>query len=66
MDDAVSNGVFAGGSILVSIWGEKIFRADSGLANIYRGTAIDPDTIYGLGFPDQASRDFNMRDEACP
>jgi len=48
MDDAVSNGVFAGGSILVSIWGEKIFRADSGLANIYRGTAIDPDTIYDL------------------
>lgn len=48
MDNAVFEGVFAGGSILVSIWGEKIFRADSGLANIYKGTPIKSDTIYDL------------------
>jgi len=48
MDDAVSEGIFAGGSILVSVWGEKIFRADSGLANIYKGTPIGTDTIFDL------------------
>lgn len=48
MDNAVSEGVFSGGSISVSIWGKKIFRADSGLANIYKGTPIVSDTVFDL------------------
>lgn len=48
MKDAVSSGIFPGGSILVSMWGETIFRGDYGWANIYRCTRICDRTLFDL------------------
>jgi CubicO group peptidase (beta-lactamase class C family) len=44
----VTDGVFPGGSILVSEWGKIIYRAEAGFSNIFTGTRITPETVYDL------------------
>lgn len=48
MNEAVSKGFFAGGSILVSVWGKKIFQAHAGFSNLFKGTRIERDTVFDL------------------
>lgn len=48
MKNAVSEGVFPGGSLLVSMWGKAVFRGDYGLANIFKGLPVGQNTIFDL------------------
>lgn len=48
LEKGVSDGVFPGGAILVSEWGNAIYRADAGLASIFTGSRINPETVYDL------------------
>ena len=48
MKDAVSSGLFPGASILVSVWGETLFRGDYGWSNIYKCTRVCDRTMFDL------------------